>query len=470
MTRQFDLVVIGAGPAGMAAAATVAGAGLDVVLLDEQPRPGGQIYRDVDRVAPLRGAMLGKDYTDGTHLTAALVHPRISRVAGATVWAIEDGCRVLYTVNGTGTVVKGRRILLATGALERPMPVPGWTLPRVMTAGAGQILLKQSGVVAQRAVLAGSGPLLYLIAVQMVRAGMPPLALVETQTRGDLLRARRHLAGALRGWRNLAKGMAMLAELGRAGVARHTGARDIAIEGDTAARAIVFTAAGRSQRIECDTVFLHHGVVPNTQAARSIGVAHRWNTGQACFVPVLDDWGQTDLETVFIAGDGAGIGGAKVAALAGRLAALRIAETLGALSVADRDGKAAPLVRAIRAERAVRPFLDAAYPPAQQALSPQDGTIVCRCEEVTAGDIRGYARVGCLGPNQAKAFGRAGMGPCQGRYCGLTVANLLAEANERSLDETGYYRIRPPIKPVTLGELAALGDPTQDETEQRTKP
>ena len=126
---------------------------------------------------------------------------------------------------------------------------------------------------------------------------------------------------------------------------------------------------------------------------------------------------------------------------------------------------AAPLRRALARELAVRPFLDAAYPPYSAALQPTDSTVVCRCEEVTAGSIRGYAKIGCLGPNQTKAFGRAGMGPCQGRYCGLTVTALLADANGQSPDETGYYRIRPPLKPVILGELAAMDETTQDATE-----
>ncbi|MBF9061468.1 FAD/NAD(P)-binding oxidoreductase, partial [Rhodobacterales bacterium HKCCSP123] len=132
------------------------------------------------------------------------------------------------------------------------------------------------------------------------------------------------------------------------------------------------------------------------------------------------------------------------------------------------DRRAVPLRSALARELAARPFLDAAYPPVAEALDPADTTIVCRCEEVTAGTIRGHARLGCLGPNQAKAFGRAGMGPCQGRYCGLTVTSLLAGANGRTPDETGYYRIRPPLKPVTLGELAAMEDTAPDTAEQET--
>lgn len=462
---KTDLVIIGAGPAGMAAATQAADLRLNVTVLDEQPRAGGQVYRDVDRASSVRGEILGADYTDGTRLTKGLKHERINHVTGAVVWAIEDGFRLSYTRDGRGTQISADRILLATGALERPMPIPGWTLPGVMTAGAGQILLKQSGVVARNAVLVGSGPLLYLIASQMVRAGAPPAAMVETQTWGDMVRSARHFGGALRGWPYIVKGLKMLAEIKHAKVPRFTGATAITIKGTSKADAVRFTHKGRTQRIACETVFLHHGVVPNTQAARSLGISHRWHAAQNSFVPKLDDWGQSNVAGVFIAGDGAGIGGAKAAEYAGRLAALKMAQETGHLSISERDSKSVSLRGELAREMAARPFLDAAYPPYTAALNPVDSTVICRCEEITAGDIRGYAELGCIGPNQTKAFGRAGMGPCQGRYCGLTVTALLAHANDKSPDATGYYRIRPPLKPVTLGELAAMDDAVTDAAE-----
>ena len=456
--QHCDLAIIGAGPAGMAAAAEAAQQGLSVTLLDEQNRPGGQIYREVDRAAGPRGGILGQEYLHGATLTAGLGQAGITHLSGAVVWAIEDGFRISFVRDGRGEQLEAARVILATGALERPMPLPGWTLPGVMTAGAAQILLKQSGVLPRRAVLAGSGPLLYLIAKQMVRAGTPPLALVETQAAASPLAAVRHLPGALLGWRYLAKGLKMLAEIKRAGVPRHTGATEIAVAGSTRAEAVTFRSKGQEHSIACDTVLLHHGVVPNTQAARSINVPHVWSEAQQCFVPETGTWGETAKPGVLIAGDGAGIGGAMAAEYAGRIAALKAAEELGRITAPERDRLATPLFSRRSRETAVRPFLDAAYPPYAGAVRPADSTIVCRCEEVTAGDIRSYAKLGCLGPNQAKAFGRAGMGPCQGRYCGLTVTALLAEANGQTPDETGYYRIRPPIKPVTLGELAAMED------------
>ena len=454
-----DLVILGAGPAGMAAATQAAGLGLSVLVLDEQPRPGGQIWRDVGRGAPLRGDLLGKDYTDGLAFVRGLDHPNITHLAGASVWQVEASGEVAFSRGGATQVVRARRILLANGALERPMPLPGWTLPGVMTAGAGQILLKASGSVAPRAVLIGAGPLMYLVAAQMVRAGVPPLALIETQTRGDLLRAARHLPRAMLGLGYLVKGLGLLRELRRAGVARFTGGTDIAIEGGTQAQAVTFRAKGSSHHISCDTVLLHHGVVPNTQASRSLNLPHIWDDAQRSFRPVVDVWGRSAEPAIFIAGDGAGIAGARAATLTGQIAALAIAHDLGQLPEGDRDLAARPLRLKLALETAARPFLDRAYPAFDQALSPADDTIICRCEEVTAGAIHKTALMRSLGPNQTKAFVRAGMGPCQGRYCALTVTEILSASLGRTQAQTGTYRIRAPLKPVTLGELAAMAGP-----------
>ncbi|MET4128546.1 FAD-dependent oxidoreductase [Roseovarius sp. MBR-6] len=293
-------------------------------------------------------------------------------------------------------------------------------------------------------------------AAQMVRAGVPPLALVETQTRGDVLRAARHLPRAMLGLGYLLKGLGLLRDLRRAGVARFTGATDIRVEGSDHAEAVTFTTRGQAHRIACDTALLHHGVVPNTQATRSLNLPHHWDNAQRSFRPVTDGWGRSAEPTVFVAGDGAGIKGARAATLTGQIAALAIAHDLGKLTEGDRDLSARPLRLRLALKSAARPFLDRAYPPCAQALAPEDATIICRCEEVTAGAIRRSAAQGCLDPNQTKAFVRAGMGPCQGRYCGSTVTEILSACHDQAQSQTGAYRIRPPIKPVTLGELAQM--------------
>jgi NADPH-dependent 2,4-dienoyl-CoA reductase/sulfur reductase-like enzyme len=195
-------------------------------------------------------------------------------------------------------------------------------------------------------------------------------------------------------------------------------------------------------------------VVPNTQVTWSLRAGHVWNDAQLCWSPVTDAWGELDVPGIFVAGDGRGIGGAQVAALQGKLAGLAATVQVRKLAAAARDDLAVPLRAEMRRHLFVRPFLDALYRPKPANRIPSDSTPVCRCEEVTAGDLRAYVRIGCTGPNQAKSYGRCGMGPCQGRQCGLTVTEVIAEARGLAPAEVGYFRIRPPIKPVTLGDLA----------------
>jgi NADPH-dependent 2,4-dienoyl-CoA reductase/sulfur reductase-like enzyme len=457
--EEVDLVIVGAGPAGMAAGTTAAESGLSVVVLDEQPSPGGQIYRAVASGGAARANVLGKEYLEGASLARELQGSTARHLTEAVVWDIaaqKFEFEITYSLRGNPTQIAAKRLLLATGALERPVPLPGWTLPGVMTAGAGQILLKASGVVAPRAILAGTGPLLYLLAVQMARAGTPPLALIETQNWRDQLAAAPKLASGLSGWRTLLKGLGLLAELRRHGIRRVTGAHDLEVIGTDRAVGLRFTANGHMQEIACDTVLLHQGVVPNTQASRALGLAHDWHEGQRAFVPRTDQWGESTRQGIFIAGDGAGISGAKAACAAGKLAGSQIAYQLGALDQFARDQLVRSAAKTLRAERSLRPFLEAAYPVAEQVLAPADATLICRCEEVTAGDVRKWAALGCKGPNQTKAFSRVGMGPCQGRFCGLTVTEILARSHNSAHSDIGAYRIRMPLKPITLGELSVL--------------
>jgi len=452
MTQQTisfaDLVVIGAGPAGMAAATEAAKAGLSVTLLDEAPAPGGQIYRGIETAGPRRLQILGPDYAEGRSLADSFRASGATYLPGALVWNIGTDRVIDYSHQGVSHQLRAGAIVAATGALERPMPIPGWTLPGVTTVGALQILLKGSGVVAEDAVLVGSGPLLWLLAAQMVDAGCPPRAVVENLPRGRTRAALPHLLRALRARSYLAKGLALMRKVKAAGVPIHRHATGLAVEGADAARALVFAVGGRAQRIETTSIALHQGVVPNQQVTRLMRADHLWDAGQHCFRPVLDASGQTSVPGLYVAGDGAGIGGARAAALQGRLVALSIT-----------GGDPARIVRlrsALARDAAIRPFLEALYAPAPEVLAPADDTIICRCEEVTAGTIRATVDLGAPGPNQVKSMLRTGMGPCQGRVCGLAVAGIIAARKGEDPQVTDYYRIRPPLKPIPLAELAGF--------------
>lgn len=450
--NDADLIIVGAGPAGMAAATTAADGGARVLLLDEQARAGGQIYRNVGLNGNTR-PHLGRDYAAGKLLAQALDHSNITTEFGATVWRIETTPRVVWSRDDVSHVSRAPHVLLAGGAQERPVPFPGWTLPGVMPAGAAQILMKTSNLLPRNAVLAGAGPLLYLIAAQMIDAGAPPQALVETQTPAMMLQASRHLPRALLGAPMLFKGLGLLRKIRSAGVARYTGASGFeAAPTEDGCIAFSFTAKGRNHQRTTPLLLTHQGVVPATHMSRAAGIRHAWNEGQQAFQPIVDAWGRTDLPHIHVAGDGAGIGGAEAAVAAGRLAALNILFLSGRLSEDQRNQKSATDRAALRRALAIRPFLDAAYPPLPEFLSPVGETVVCRCEEVTAADIRRSLTEGANGPRQVKTATRAGMGPCQGRMCDPTVRGILSSCGINPAPP----RARSPIKPVTLGELAKL--------------
>ena len=444
-----DLAIIGAGPAGMAAAALAAELGLDTMLVDEQDAPGGQIYRAIEH-AP-ESSPLGADYLAGRELAADLRGSTARYQPATTVWHIEPDGILSLVADGNSETVAARHILLATGAIERPVPIPGWTLPGVMTVRAAQILLKTADLVPEgRAVLAGQGPLLALVALQLARAGAPPIAVLQTTPRRNYAAAVCHVDELWAGRRDLAKGLALLFGLSRAGVAVRRGVRGLRALG----RGRLERVAWDGGEIAADHLFLHEGVIPNTQISLGLQLGHRWDDEQLYWRPVVDDWGRTSLARIAIAGDGGGIAGAAAAALSGRLAALDAAAALGRIDEAERDRRAVPIRAGLARERAIRPFLDALYRPADSVLSPADEVIACRCEEVSAGQIRQAVRLGATGPNQIKAFLRCGMGPCQGRVCGPIVGAVIAQARALPIAEIGNYRPRAPYKPITLGTLA----------------
>jgi hypothetical protein len=235
-----------------------------------------------------------------------------------------------------------------------------------------------------------------------------------------------------------------------------SGVEELRALGSEKVEAVTWRARGRKEQIKVDTLLLHQGIVPNINMSNAAGCAHVFDDALLAWKPVTDAFGMSSLPGLSIAGDGAGIAGAEAAAARGHVAALAAAYRLGRIDAAGRDREAAA-PRAVLARFARgRAFLDALYRPARQFRVPQGDTIACRCEEVTAERIRATVPLGGMGPNQMKAFLRCGMGPCQARLCGLTVAELIAEERGLHPREVGYMRLRPPVKPITLAELAAM--------------
>ena len=459
MTRTFDVAILGAGPAGMSAALRARKAGLSVIVVDDQPAAGGQIWRAVEKVASTAtGRLLGDEYRAGAELAQAFQQCGAVYEPDTQVWQIEPGWNLYMSRHQVAERIAADAVILATGAQERPAPFPGWTLPGVMTVGAAQILLKTSNQVPDEPVwVAGSGPLPLLYMVQLLRAGGKIAGWLDTTPARAMQRGLPHLMRALPAWRDLLKGRSWMQELKRAGFPIVREVNHFSATGDGRVESLSYTAADGTQRtVPAQLLLVHEGVVPSIHMTQAIGCRHTWRDDQACLVPETDQWGETSEARLFVAGDGAGIGGARAACVRGELAAIGVALKARKVSPEKADADARGLSLRLARELATRPLLDAMYPPRASAFNPSDDTIVCRCEELTAGDIRRAAAIGRPGPNQIKSFTRAGMGPCQGRQCGYTVAHIVAQMQDRPVAEVGFYRIRPPLKPLTLGELATL--------------
>lgn len=462
MTTNFDLAVIGAGPAGMAAAVAAAAEDAHVLVIDDQPAPGGQIWRAVEVVAE-RGDMplFGADYAKGRAAIRRFRDADVSYLPGTRVVGVEaldddEGCELLCVANGRAFRHRARRLLVATGAYERPTPFPGWTLPGVMTIGAAQTALKASDLAPERPfALAGQGPLLLLFAAQLRRTGIQPDIILLLDDPALQRAAWRETARAIPVAADaLAKGAAWAARLqGGAGrVVRRVTA--LAAEGeDSLTRVSWRTEDGQAGAADVTGLFVHDGVIPNAQLLRALRAPITFDRCAAAWRPSADPaTGQiAGMNWLYAAGDCAGVAGWQAASAKGAAAA--------AAALTGASGATGQLNRLrITRARALRPLLERLYPPARAFAEIADDVVICRCEEATAGDIRQAAKLGAQGPNQLKAFSRAGMGPCQGRMCAMTAADILAEAQGRDVADIGLIRTRMPISPITVGEMAGLSN------------
>ncbi|MGY2402286.1 FAD-dependent oxidoreductase [Pseudomonas sp. SDO5271_S396] len=439
------VVIVGAGPAGISAARTLLDHGIKPCLVDESLRGGGQIYRrqpaNFQRSAKqLYGFEAHK--AQAMHRTLDELAPLIDYRRETLVWNAEDG-RLDLLDNGRADSLEYAQLIVATGATDRILPVPGWTLPGVYSLGAAQIALKFQGcAIGERVAFCGSGPLLYLVAYQYAKAGATVVAVLDSAPFSAQCRALPALLGQPA---TLAKGMYYRAWLTAHGIPVHQGATLTQIDGEQRVRGIRFG----EHNLECDAVAFAHALRSETQLADLLGCEFAWNALNRAWLPQRDSAGRSSVKGVYLAGDGAGIMGADAAQMAGERAALAVLEDAG---VAIDHRRPALLERQLAGILRFRQGLETAFPfPAQWAAQAPDSLVVCRCEEVSAGEIRAVVDEGHWEINRVKAHCRVGMGRCQGRMCGLAAAEIVAERSGRGIENVGRLRDQAPIKPLPFG-------------------
>lgn len=340
------------------------------------------------------------------------------------------------------------------------MPFVGWTLPGVMSAGAVQTLLKAGRMKPSgRVVLAGTGPLIFLLADQMRKLGVKPAMIARTDRLSDQIAAAPKLRAAA--IPAVLKGLGWLARLRLAGIPGLRGVTGLEALGADQVKAVQIRRGARVAEVPCDLLIVHDGIVPATDLALGAGLQMKWQARNLTWQPVTSTDGQSVMAPgpaltdgpcrIRICGDARLIGGAEAAIAHGRHAAAAILQEGGsALAAKDR----ASTLAAVHQSLAARPFLDAAFPPGLAAALPRDDAMVCRCEEITAEALRARIALGARDINEFRGTTRCGMGPCQGRNCAVTLARMIAEAAGQ---DPVPFRAREPVRPLSLGALASLG-------------
>ncbi len=457
--EQVEILVIGGGPAGLSAAIAARLAGGRVTVVDERPMAGGQYFKQI----AVEGA--GSPPADPQHEEGARLVEKARRLgvdirSGVEIWGAFGRQELIGTEGGTVRRFNAERLIVATGAYERAVPVPGWTLPGVMTTGAAQTLWRSYRRLAgKRVLLAGNGPLNIQVASELLSGGANIAAVVEIAP-----------MAAAPSLPFLIRMLGTVPRLVLEGLKYRAALRHIPIIYGSAVTRIDQAAGGRltahvsaypsgpgevDRTFEVDTICLGHGFQPSSEILRALGCRHKFDDGRGQFIVVTDETGRTSVDGVFGIGDCTGLVGARASLAEGTIAGIAAAFELGHRQSGALEESEARAKFELKRHRRFQKWLWSLYaaPRLGVQLATPD-TLICRCEEITLRQIDEALSDGPLPIGDLKRATRVGMGPCQGRYCGMILSELVAKSHGAVLDESMRFAPRMPVKPVAIADIA----------------
>lgn len=469
MITDVELVVVGAGPAGIEAAVTASELGVDVTLVDLSPSLGGQYFQQFPQDFQSNQVSTAQDMAH--QFIKRLNVPRIRVLNNTLVWGIFEGSQSgtwCLTLHGPDAPARlnARTVILATGAFDRSIPFPGWDLPGVITAGAALKMIKHQRVLpGKRIILSGTGPLQLQTSAYLVQAGAEVITVCESAT-SLLQRSLPYLPSIWGQWKRLKEGLGFLATLVKARVPYRLGWAVTAVDGEERVTQATLQkldidglpiSPGEIYQ-DIDTVIIGYGLTPSTELYRQIGCQMEFDRLHGGFVPKRNPYMEASCPGIYAVGDGARLGGAEMAILEGCIAGYASAARLGYLSKEAADEMIAREQPALhREKRFARTLGELFSPPAGLFTLADRETVICRCEQVTLAQMRQAIAFGAQTVNDVKSISRIGMGNCQSRTCGTISAQIMAVAMARTVEEVGYFNIRPPIHPLSLEVIEEIG-------------